>query len=119
MSESQQYPMTEISTEIAKIYRDEYGRGPRRITAHRLPDAIVCLLEDVNTPVHDALLRDGREDLAQEIHGRLQFAMAGRMSEVVERVTGRAVRAYVPGFNSAVNATTDVFYLEREVDPAG
>ncbi len=40
------------------------------------------------------------------------MGMAARMREIVERVTGRAVSAYVPGFNASVDATTDVFFLD-------
>jgi len=112
MPESPQPPSMQISTEIAQIYKAHYGRGPTKITAHQLPDAVVCLLEDVNTPIHDALLTHGQEQLAQSVHGQLQMAMADQMREVVERLTGRTVRGYVPGFNTAINATTDVFYLE-------
>lgn len=33
------------------------------------------------------------------------------MGAVIERITGRTVDAYVPGFNAAADATTDVFFL--------
>lgn len=112
MPESQQFRSQEISTEIALIYKRHYGRGPTKITAHLLEDAVVCLLEDVNTSAQTALIDLGRVDVAQTIHGELQLGMADAMQEVVERHTGRTVRSYVPGFNARANATTDVFYLE-------
>lgn len=113
---SQQTPGAEISNEIAVIYKDRYGRGPTRVTTHVLPDAVVCLLREVNTPAQTALVELGKVDIAQAVHGELQLGMADRMQAVVERITGRTVNAYVPGFSAAANATTDVFFLDPESD---
>lgn len=114
MPESQQSPSTAISTEIARIYKARYGRGPTSITTHLLGDAVVCLLEDVNTPAQNALLEFGQTQVAEEVHWRIQEGMAGEMQAAVEGVVGRTVRGYIPGFNAELNATTDVFYLEPE-----
>lgn len=97
------------------IYKQHYGRGPTKIVAHLVGDAVVCLLEDVNVPAQSALIERGRVDVARTIHEELQLGMADAMSEVVQRHTGRAVRTYVPGFNATAGATTDVFHLETEV----
>jgi len=116
MPESQQFPATEISTEIATIYKQHYGRGPTKITTYLLDHAVVCLLDDVNTPAQAALVRLGKPDVAQAVHGELQFGMADAMCEIVARHTGRIVRTYVPGFNADAGATTDVFYLASSGD---
>jgi uncharacterized protein YbcI len=106
-----QSPESEISDEIATVYKARYGRGPTKITTHVLPEAVVCLLRDVNTPAQAALVQMGKVDVAQTVHEELQMGMADAMRAVVERVTGRTVSAYVPGFNAAADATTDVFFL--------
>ena len=109
---SQRADFQAISTAIAQIYKTYYGRGPTKVIAGHIGDAIVCLLEGVNTPSQAALLKFGKFDTAQAIHGELQLGMAIEMREAVERLTGRTVRAYVPGFNAAEDATTDVFLLQ-------
>lgn len=111
---SQQTPESQISTEIALVYKERYGRGPTKIVTHIVGDAVVCLLREVNTPAQTALLQMGKVDVAQAVHGELQMGMAAQMQEVIERSTGRAVSAYVPGFNASVDATTDVFFLHPE-----
>lgn len=120
MPESQQFPALAISTEIALIYKQHYGRGPNKITAHLTGDAVVCLLEGTNIPAQTALLNRGKVDLAQALHGELQRGMADAMTKIVEHHVGRPVRTYVPGYNVQASATTDVFYLEPEtqhIDP--
>lgn len=115
MPEVLQYPLTDVSNGIAQVYKARYGNGPRRITTHQQDDAIVCLLRGVNTPAQAALVEYGKTDLAQELHEELQRGMAPEMSAVIERLTGRKVVGYIPGFDAAIDATTDVFLLE----PAG
>lgn len=106
---------SQISDEIASVYKARYGRGPTKITTLILPEAVVCLLRGVNSTAQAALVELGKVDLAQAVHGELQMGMADEMTAIVEGLTGRTVSAYVPGFNAAADATTDVFYLE----PAG
>lgn len=62
-----------------------------------------------STPAQDALLQLGNGDVVQSVLGEMQMGMADEMQAAVERITARTVSAYVPGFNSAANATTDVF----------
>jgi len=116
MQKSQQVPMVQISSAIAEIYKQCYGRGPTRITVQFIGNAIVCLLEGVNAPAQEALVRFGRTDVAQTVHCELQAGMAEQMREVVEQVTGRTVRGHVPGFNARIATTTDVFLLETTAE---
>lgn len=112
MLESPQSPSLKISTGIAQIYKARYGRGPTRITVHVHNEAVVCLLQDINTPAQAALVNAGRVAVAQAVHGDLQMSMAQEMQAVVETATGRRVSGYVRGFNAEISATTDVFFLE-------
>lgn len=104
-------PQSVITNELASVYKAHYGRGPTHVTVTITDAAVVCILEDVNSPTQDSLVRYGAVDLAQATHQQLQNGMAPQMIEIVEAATGRAVRAYVPGFNAAAAAATDTFLL--------
>lgn len=78
----------------------------------------MCLLRDVNAPSQVAPVQDGRVDLARAVHAQLQVGTGDELQEIVERVTGRTVCGYVPGFNAWIAATTDVFLLDP-VEPRG
>lgn len=119
MPELLRYPLTDVSNGIAQVYKARYGNGPRRITTHQQEDAIVCLLRGVNTPAQTALVQYGKTELAQELHEELQRGMAPEMTEVVERLTGRTVVGYIPGFDASIDATTDVFLLAPLDDDDG
>lgn len=107
-------PQFQIANEIAQIYKTAYGRGPTRVVAHLLKDTVVCVLEDVLTPEQSALVELGETDLVDAVHGRLRRALLPEFIGVVERVTGRQVRCYVPGFDARLAMATDTFVLHPE-----
>jgi uncharacterized protein YbcI len=114
MPDTHQSTVQTIADQISALYKSTYGRGPRSVTVHITHNAVSCILQDVNTPAQDSLVRFGSVDVAQLAHHRLQVGMADAMSAAVESATGRKVRVYIPGFNAEAAATTDVFLLEPE-----
>ncbi len=107
-------PQFQIANEIAQIYKSTYGRGPTRVVAHLLRDTVVCVLEDVLTQEQAALVELGEFELVDTVHGRIRRALAPEFVGVVESVTGRQVRCYVPGFDARQATATDTFLLRPE-----
>ncbi|MDO9407920.1 Na-translocating system protein MpsC family protein [Patulibacter sp.] len=107
-----------IATGIALVYKSAYGRGPTKVTAHALPGAVVVVLEDVTTPAEAMLLELGETDLVDTVHARLQRGLAPRLVAVVEDLTGRTVRSYVPGLDAANGTAVDTFLLAPAVAEA-
>ena len=79
-----------------------------------LPDAVFVVLEEINTPGQDHLVRIGQAELLTTVHDRMQRSIRGELCAVVERVTGRKVRSYIPGFNGEDGTAIDGFLLEPE-----
>lgn len=101
----------QIATGVALVYKTGYGRGPTKVVAHTLPDAIIVILEDVNTPGQTMLVELEEIGLLNTVHSRLQRGFAPQLIEVVESITGRTVRSYVPGFDAVNGTATDTFLL--------
>lgn len=102
----------QLATGVALVYKTVYGRGPTKVTAHTLPDAVIVILEDVTTPGQEMLVELGEIGLVDTVHARLQRGIAPKLVEVVERLVGRKVRSYVPGFDAVNGTATDTFLLE-------
>lgn len=107
-------PQFQIANEIAQIYKTTYGRGPTRVVAHLLKDTVICILEDVLTSEQAALVELGESDLVDTAQCRLRRALLPEFVGVVERITGRQVRCYVPGFDARLAVATDTFLLHPE-----
>ena len=105
-------PQQEISNGIAQLYKTQLGRGPTKVSTTIVGDLVVCVLEDTDTPFEATLLQMGARDLVHEARSRFQLHCTPHLIAIVERATGRTVRAHVPGYRASLDAATEVFLLE-------
>jgi uncharacterized protein YbcI len=103
----------ELSREMVRLYKDLFGRGPTKArTDFASPDTILCTLEDSLTPAERALVEMGEHQRLRDTRMYFQHATEERFREVVERVTGRQVRAFISGIDTGQDVAVEVFYLE-------
>lgn len=114
MSDRPPVPQQEISNGIAQLYKTRIGRGPTKVSTTIVGDLVVCVLEDTDTPFEETLLSLGARELVHEARTRIQLQCTPELIEIVERATGRRVRAHVPGYRASLDAATEVFLLEDE-----
>jgi uncharacterized protein YbcI len=103
----------EISREMVRLYKELFGRGPTKArTEFAGPDIVICSLENTFTPAERSLADMGEHQRLRDTRMYFQAATADRFREIVERLTGRKVRAFVSGLDVAVDVSSEVFYLE-------
>ena len=96
--------LMEISREIVRVFKDQFGRGPTSARAAWAgPDAIVVVLEDTLTPAERNLVKMGEHERLRETRMFFQYASVRELCEPVERLTGRTVRAFVSGIDTNVD----------------
>jgi uncharacterized protein YbcI len=113
--EAQSSQLQLMSNEMVRLYKELFGRGPTRArTSWAGPDTLISTLEN-------SLTRSERNMVALNEHQRLrdvrmffQHASDKEFIEVVERITGRKVRAFVSGIDTHQDVSSEVFYLEPE-----
>ncbi len=105
-------PLAKISGEFVRIYKEHFGRGPRRVrTEWAGEDVITSVVEYTLTPVERRL-----RDLGQSRHlheNRLLYQQVSRddFIDPVERHTGRRVRAFVSGIDPVEDVSIETFVL--------
>lgn len=103
----------EISREMVRLYKEVYGRGPTKArTEFAGPDIVVCSLEDTFTPAERSLAEMGEHQRLRDTRMYFQSATAEKFTEIIERVTGRRVRAFVSGLDPNADICAEVFYLD-------
>ncbi len=105
-----------LANEIVRIVAEATGRGATRSRVFSDGDAIVCVLENGATKAERTLVEGGRADLAREHRFVLQELMETRLTECVERLTGRRVRTFVSGGSRLGEASVELFLLDSAVD---
>jgi uncharacterized protein YbcI len=107
--------LAEISREMVRIYKVQFGRGPTKArTAFAGPDLVVCTLEDSLTPVERRMAEIGDHERLRDLRLYFQHVTEGQFCEVIERALGRRVRAFVSGMDTSKDVAAELFYLEPE-----
>jgi uncharacterized protein YbcI len=106
-------PLLEISNEMVRIYKEQFGRGPTKVrTNYAGPDTLVCLLEHTFTPAERNLQAMGEHQRLRDIRMLFQYAETSRFTEPIERITGRRVRGFISGIDTNADIATEMFVLE-------
>jgi len=108
----------EISREMVRLYKELFGRGPTKArTEFAGPDIVICTLENTFTPAERSLADLGEHQRLRDTRMYFQAATHERFREIVERLTGRKIRAFISGLDAGVDVCAEVFYLEPRVSP--
>ena len=109
--------LQEVSNEMVRIYKELFGRGPTRSKTNWAgPDVLICSLEDSLTPAEKSLVKLGEYQQLRDVRMFFQHASEDDFTQVVEQITGRKVRAFVSGIDTKRDVSSEVFYLEPQVD---
>jgi uncharacterized protein YbcI len=96
--------LADVTNAIVRLHRQHYGKGPTRSKSYLLDDVLICVMQDVLTPVERTLAEAGDEDHVRETRLAFADAMRDRFAEEIERILGRRVL----GFTSQVLVSRDV-----------
>jgi uncharacterized protein YbcI len=100
-----------ISTEMVRLYKELFGRGPTKSHTQIFDDVILCTLEDTLTRSERNLVAMGENQRLREIRLFFQHASETEFRESIEAITGRKVRAFVSGMDTGEDVATEIFYL--------
>ena len=105
--------LAEISREMVRLYKEQFGRGPTKARSNFAgADTLICTLENTFTPAELRLAEMGEHQRLRDTRLYFQHATEAQFCEVVERVLGRKVRAFISGIDTGHDVSAEVFYLE-------
>jgi len=103
----------EISREMVRLYKEQFGRGPTKArTEFAGPEVVVCTLENSFTPAERRLAEMGEHQRLRDTRLYFQHATKGEFIAVIERVLGRSVRAFNSSIDTHQDVSVEVFHLE-------
>lgn len=112
-TEAQISRLAEISREMVRLYKNQFGRGPTKARSDFAgPDLIVCTLEDSLTPAEERMAEMGDHQRLRDLRLYFQHATEEQFCQIIERVLGRKVRAFISGMDTGKDVAAELFYLE-------
>jgi uncharacterized protein YbcI len=113
-TEAQISKLAEISREMVRLYKSQFGRGPTRARSDFAgPDLIICTLEDSLTPAEKRMAEMGDHQRLRDLRLYFQHATEEQFCEIIERVLGREVRAFISGMDTDKDVAAELFYLKN------
>jgi uncharacterized protein YbcI len=104
---------TAISNGIGSMHREHYGRGADRIRTTIHPDHAITTLEDCFTPVERKMVSEGAFTEVRSTRIMFQDWMGKSFIEIVERATGRKVRAFFSQVGHDPDIAVELFLFEQ------
>ena len=112
-AEAQISKLAEISREMVRLYKSQFGRGPTKARSNFAgPDLIVCTLEDSLTPAEKRMAEMGDHQRLRDLRLYFQHATEEQFCQIIERVLGRKVRAFISGMDTDKDVAAELFYLD-------
>jgi uncharacterized protein YbcI len=104
--------LMQVSNEMVRLYKTQFGRGPTKARTNWAgPDTLISTLENSLTPAERNMVALGEHQRLRDTRTFIQYATESQFCEIVERLTGREVRAFVSGIDTAKDVSSEVFYL--------
>jgi uncharacterized protein YbcI len=102
--ESRTSVLAQVSTEMVRVYKERFGRGPSRVRSFWCgDDVLTVVLENTLTPAERSLARMGEHARVRETRLVFQYASLTDFCAPIERITGRRVKAFVSGIDAIVD----------------
>lgn len=105
----------EISREMVRLYKEQFGRGPTKSkTDFAGPDIVICTLEDSFTPAERRLAEMEEHQRLRDTRLYFQHATKGEFIGTIERILNRKVRAFNSSIDTHVDVSVEIFHLEPD-----
>jgi uncharacterized protein YbcI len=102
-----------ISSAMARIKREYYGKGPARTRTFVYGRIVISVLDDVLTPVELTLKQGGRSALVRRTRLTFEDIMTKTFTGQIEHLTGARVLAYHSQMVFDPDMAIEVFVLDR------
>jgi uncharacterized protein YbcI len=105
----------EISREMVRLYKEQFGRGPTKArTEFAGPDIVICTLEDSFTPAERRLAEMGEHQRLRDTRLYFQHATKDEFIGTIERIMNRKVRAFNSSIDTHNDVSVEVFHFEPD-----
>ena len=109
-----------ISTSIAGILREHYGRGPMKAKTYAIDDIIVVVMRGSGfTALEQTIMDSGEPHRVIAMREDFQRVMAKSYREKIEELTGRKVLAFLSQAHVEPDITMEIFFVDGPLEGFG
>ena len=102
----------DISRAMVALFKESTGRGPNRARTYIEDSLVITVLYDTMTKAEKTLKNENREDTIRSLRRIFQGTFRDDAIEIVERLTGRKVLAFLSDHAVEPDYAIEAFVLE-------
>ena len=101
-----------VTDAMVALHLRYYDRAPATAKTHWLDhDMLACVLGGIYTDVEKTMIELGRTSAVHETRGHFQTAIRHKFVDVVERLSGREVVAFISNHHVGPDVAVELFWL--------
>ena len=104
-----------ISTEFVQMLKEHGDRGPTKCRTYIDDDLIIVLLRGGYSRMENTLFEDGKWLDVRAMRHSFADTMEGRLTEAIERLTGRSVGAFMSASHQHPDLQIEAFVLDARI----
>jgi uncharacterized protein YbcI len=102
-----------VTEAMVALHLRYYNRVPATAETQLLGgDLLACVLGGIYTDVEKTLIEIGRTASVHESRGQFQHAMRHKFVDVIERLSGRTVTAFISNHHVGPDLAVELFWLD-------
>ena len=102
----------DLSRAMVALFKEYVGRGPTHARAYVEGDLVAIVLQDTMITAEKTLAEEGEEDLVRGVRRVFQGKFREDAVEIVEKLTGRTVKAFLSDHAIDPDVAIEAFVLE-------
>ena len=86
--------LSQISNEMVRAQKQFFGKGPTEAKSYILDDLLIIVMRGGMTTAEKTMLEFGQQDQVRQFRQLFENEMTQRLTDMIERLTGRKVLTY-------------------------
>ena len=107
--------LSQISNEMVRAQKRYFGRGPTQAKSYLLDDFLLVVMRGGMTTAESTMLEFGREGLVRGFRQEFENALAERLIDRLQELTGRTIVSHQAQILFNPNVVVDLFFFEPEI----
>ena len=108
--------LARLSTEMVRAQKEFFGKGPTQAKSYILDDMLIIVMRGGLTTAELTMLEFGQPDLVRQFRQIFENEMTGRLTGMVEELTGRKVATYQSQVMFNPNVVVEMFMFDDVAD---
>lgn len=108
--------LARISNEMVRAQKEFFGKGPTEAKSYLLDDMLFIVMRGGMTTAERTMLDFGQQDQVRQFRQLFENEMTQRLTDMIERLTGRKVLTYQSQVMFEPDIVVEMFVFESNAD---